>query len=210
MKKNRWFETIGLISLLLTLFTLAITLTINFRPLYVFDIHYLNILDYTTLSQEKLLENYDLLLRFLNNPFQGTLALPDFSMSAAGLGHFYDVKKLFILNYGVLLVTLPFSCFYVYHMAKNQRLWKMIMPFKWAMVLPLVFGAVMATGFDFFFVKFHQFFFQNDDWLFDPVTDPIINVLPEQFFMHSFILFFLLIEAFFLFFYVWGKRSLKK
>ncbi|WP_252897795.1 lipoprotein intramolecular transacylase Lit [Amylolactobacillus amylophilus] len=37
-------------------------------------------------------------------------------------------------------------------------------------------------NFDAFFVFFHGIFFHNSDWLFDPVTDPIINVLSENFF----------------------------
>ncbi|EQC81518.1 integral membrane protein [Enterococcus sp. HSIEG1] len=90
----------------LFLISLAITVTINFRWLYHFDIQQLNILDYTDISKEELIKNYGLLLDFLNNPLNTTLALPDFPMSAAGAGHFYDVKKLFLLNYGVLLVTL--------------------------------------------------------------------------------------------------------
>ena len=31
--------------------------------------------------------------------------------------------------------------------------------------------------------------FNNDAWLFNPLTDPIINALPEAYFMHCFILF---------------------
>ena len=30
--------------------------------------------------------------------------------------------------------------------------------------------------------------FNNDDWIFDPVTDPIINMLPESFFAQCAIL----------------------
>ena len=67
----------------------------------------------------------------------------------------------------------------------------------------------MMMGFDRFFILFHETFFNNDDWLFNPATDPIINVLPEQFFMHSFILFFILIELFFAFFVILGKRELR-
>lgn len=210
MKKQVWLERLGFVCLFLFLVSLAITLTINFRPLYWFDVDHLNLLDYTSLTREELLKNYGLLLDFLNNPFASTLALPDFPMSEAGAGHFYDVKQLFLLNYAVMIVTLLPSVWFVNRLRQKQQQWRLIRPFQWGMILPLIFGFLMAVGFDRFFVTFHEIFFSNDDWLFNPATDPIINVLPETFFMHCFILFFVLIEVFFFAFYWWGKRGLKK
>jgi len=109
MKKQVWLERLGFVCLFLFLVSLAITLTINFRPLYWFDVDHLNLLDYTSLTREELLKNYGLLLDFLNNPFASTLALPDFPMSEAGAGHFYDVKQLFLLNYAVMIVTFGYG-----------------------------------------------------------------------------------------------------
>jgi integral membrane protein (TIGR01906 family) len=210
MRKQVWIERLGMLCLFLFLISLAITVTINFRWLYHFDIQQLNILDYTDISKEELIKNYGLLLDFLNNPLNTTLALPDFPMSAAGAGHFYDVKKLFLLNYGVLLVTLIPSFMLLRSFWKNDQRWRLLRPLQWGMLLPIFFGFLMAIGFDRFFVTFHEIFFNNDDWLFDPVTDPIINVLPETFFMHCFILFFVLIELFFFVIYWWAKQSQKK
>ena len=34
------------------------------------------------------------------------------------------------------------------------------------------------------FTLMHKIFFDNNDWLFDPQTDPIITILPDTFFMH--------------------------
>jgi integral membrane protein (TIGR01906 family) len=34
------------------------------------------------------------------------------------------------------------------------------------------------------FVVFHKLLFRNEYWLFDYRTDPVIMVLPDQFFMH--------------------------
>lgn len=209
LKNLRLKETLGLICLFLALISLMVAITINFRPLYVFDIEYLNILDWVDLTKEALLKNFDQLMAFLNNPFINTVNLPDFPMSKAGLGHFIDVKKLFLLDYGILILTIVPAVFYLRHLLKNQRLFKLVKPFQIAMGVPVVLGLLMAIGFDTFFVKFHELFFANDDWLFDPVTDPIINVLPEEFFMHSFILAFLLIELSFLVLVIWGRRSVK-
>lgn len=205
-----WWERLGLVALILFLISLAVAITINFRPLYVFDIKYLNILDQTTVDQPRLLHNYDLLMRSLNDPFRAVTSLPDFPMSAAGQGHFVDVKKLFLLDYAVLLVTVVPAGLYLRHLWQTRRQWKLVRPFQIAVVVPLLLGLVMAAGFDTFFVKFHELFFSNDDWLFDPRTDPIITVLPEAYFMHCFILAFVLMELFFLVMVWQGRRSLKK
>ena len=37
--------------------------------------------------------------------------------------------------------------------------------------------------------------FNNDYWLFDPTTDPIINILPDVYFMHCTIMIFVLVMA---------------
>lgn len=205
-----WLERIGIVCLILTILSLSITLTINFRPLYWIDIDYLNILDYTSIDKPSLLKNFGQLMSYLNNPFNHTLQLLDFPVSESGAFHFYEVKRLFLLCYGVLLVTVIPSGFFIFRLIKEKRVWRLIRPFQWGMIIPVFFGVLMAIGFDQFFVAFHGVFFNNDDWLFDPVTDPIINVLPEEFFMHSFILFFVFLELFFFIGIFFGKRELKK
>lgn len=208
--KEKWLVRGGFLSLFLTLITFSITVTINFVPLFRWSIQRYDLVEISGLAKETLLENYRLLLNFLNFPWIGELKLPDFPMSEAGLGHFYDVKQLFLLNYGVLIVTLLPSLYFLYYLGKQQKLWQLIRPFQWGMLVPVGLMFVMAIGFETFFVKFHEIFFSNDDWLFNPVTDPIIMVLPEQFFMWCFILFFLVLEGLFFLTLLSGKRSLKK
>ncbi|MFV0559055.1 MAG: TIGR01906 family membrane protein [Enterococcus sp.] len=205
-----WLEKLGIVSVFLTLISLVAILSINFRPLYVWSIDHLNILAATELSKETLLKNYDLLMNFLNNPFNTSLDLPDFVMSVSGRGHFYDVKKLFMFADLVFLVTAIPSVWFLKKTWQEKRLWRLIRPFQWGMVLPVVLGFFMMMGFDQFFIKFHQLLFSNDDWLFNPVTDPIITVLPESYFMYHFILAFVLLELFFGTLVYLGKRQLKK
>lgn len=207
--KEKWFERGGFLSLFLTLITFSITVTINFVPLFSWSIQRYDLVEISGLTKETLLENYRLLLRFLNYPWVSELKLPDFPMSEAGLGHFYDVKQLFLLNYGILIVTLLPSLFFLYSLVKKQRLWRLVRSFQWAMIVPVGLLFVMAIGFETFFIKFHELFFSNDDWLFNPVTDPIITVLPEQFFMWCFILFFVILESLFALGLIMGKKSLK-
>lgn len=160
-KKQRVLAFFGLVSLFLFLLTLAITITINFRPLYRFSIQRFDLLTISGLDQETLLKNFDQLMDFLNKPWITSMNLPDFPMSAAGYGHFVDVKYLFLLNYAVLLVTVIPAVAYLLYLKRNGRLWQLVRPFQWGMGVPVILGFLMAIGFDTFFVKFHELFFQT-------------------------------------------------
>ena len=43
---------------------------------------------------------------------------------------------------------------------------------------------MIALNWDQVFVTFHKLFFSNDYWIFDPRTDPVITILPDEFFLH--------------------------
>ncbi|WEG72915.1 TIGR01906 family membrane protein [Vagococcus intermedius] len=209
MFKSNNYHKLGMLSLFLTIITVVITVTINAYPLYVFEVKYLNLLDWVDLSQSELLTNYRQLMGYLNIPWHQELILTDFPVSASGALHFYEVKKLFMLNYSILLVTIIPTILFCINLVKTNQIWRLVMPFRVAAMVPVVLGFVMLMGFDQFFVGFHSLFFNNDAWLFDPVTDPIINVLPETYFMHCFILGFGLLELILLLGIYFGKKTLR-
>ena len=79
------------------------------------------------------------------------------------------------------------------------------------MIFPLAIGIIAwLIGFDQFFVAFHEVLFCDNSWLFDPATDPIISVLPEQFFMHTFLIFLLVYELSFFIIYRRGTFFFNK
>ena len=43
-------------------------------------------------------------------------------------------------------------------------------------------AALISTDFTKYFTTFHHIFFDNDDWLLNPKTDLLINIVPEGFF----------------------------
>ena len=43
----------------------------------------------------------------------------------------------------------------------------------------------MLINFDKTFMIFHEIMFDNDYWIFDPLKDPVINILPQEFFYHA-------------------------
>lgn len=196
-----------MMSLFLFIVSFSIALTINLTPLYSFDIGYLGISERVGLSKETLMENYRVLLNYLNLPWVSELNFPDFPSSESGLFHFYEVKRLFILDYAIALITAVGSVFYIRYIKKNQLFWKMVRPFQIGIAVPFVVLFMIAVSFDQLFVAFHKLFFNNDAWLFNPSTDPIILALPETFFMHCFILAFVLIELQIIFGYFYTKKK---
>lgn len=49
-------------------------------------------------------------------------------------------------------------------------------------VITVVLGGLFASDFDKYFRIFHEIFFDNDQWMFDPATDYMIRMLLEGFF----------------------------
>lgn len=198
----------GSLAIFLFILTAAIALTINFTPLYSFDITYLDIEGLTGLSKEVIMENYQILMRYLNVPWVGELNMPDFPSSASGLFHFYEVKRLFMFNYGAMIITGIISFFFLRNRKRSGQLWQILNITRLMAFIPIVILFFIAINFNQLFVTFHQIFFNNDAWIFDWRTDPIILALPQEFFMHCFILVFVLLEAGLWALYFWTKRQL--
>ncbi|WP_084676091.1 TIGR01906 family membrane protein [Carnobacterium funditum] len=204
--KTKAIHFIGLTSLFLCILTLAITITINFIPLYSFDLTYFNIPESLGISKETIMDNYRILIDYLNKPWVSELNMPNFPSSEKGLFHFYEVKKWFLINYSVAIVSTIGSFFYLRYIKRHELTWKLIRFFQWGMLMPIVVLIVIGLNFDELFIAFHELFFNNDAWLFNPSTDSIILALPEAFFMHCFILAFSLIELTMIVGYFTAKR----
>lgn len=186
---------LGFTFLTLFILSLSIAVTINFRPLYAVIIDYLQITDIVDLSKEQILLNYRILLDYLNTPWVNSLNMPNFPSSANGLFHFFEVKKLFMLVYLILIISGVGTVWFFQLLNRKRQSWRLLPYFRWSMLIPLVVLLALVVRFDTLFLLFHQVFFNNDAWLFNPATDPIILALPAEFFMHSFLLVFGLIEV---------------
>ncbi len=207
MKRYKLKESCYTLGLFLTIVAFSIALTINFKPLYYYFVDQEQLYRLAGMSRYELLAQYGKLLNYLNFPWIGRLQLK-FAMSQNGMGHFVDCKKLFLFDYVVLLATLPFAVKYVYNLAKQARFWTLINPIRWLFSLIFVLTVLMIANFNAFFVVFHKILFRNANWLFDPVTDPIINVLPEEFFMACFVFCLIIIIVLCLILYGLGQKEL--
>lgn len=203
-------DVLGIASIFVLILTTAIALTIWAVPLYQFSLHHLNIPERVGITFNQIMENYYVLLKYLHFPWIRTLSLPNFPVSASGAFHFYEVKRLFYVNYALLFASLIGTIFYLRKLKQINGFWRLIQPFKIAIFVPFVLLLILAMDFDWMFVMFHELLFNNDAWLFNAATDPIILVLPQEFFMYCFLLAFILIETSFIGGYFYYKKKAYK
>ena len=175
------------------LLTAAIGLPIYIRPFYYAHIEAFDLARVSGYSEEEIREAYDEVLDYLTLPGKefSTGVLP---LSAEGKAHFEDCKVLFDLNASILAGS-GLVLAVLFFMRKKwgpYRIGKHSAPF-WAAVLsvtaPIMIGCLAALDFDRAFVIFHSIFFPGKtNWVFDWYEDPIIRVLPQEFFMDCAIL----------------------
>lgn len=180
----------------LCLISVAVILTLNFRPLYYLDMKLLNLSEKTGYSEEEIMDNYDTLIEYNSVFYKGDLEFPTLSMSEEGEIHFVEVKRIFTFFQAILFpVTLAASLFFIWNLRKQKPLY-----LKWASIfmvgIPTVLGILIAVNWDRFFVLFHEIMFNNDYWIFDPQTDPIIRLLPDAYFMHCAVMILALVVLF--------------
>lgn len=184
-----------------TLFMISISVivTLNLTFIYKWIIYKYNLLEYSKLTVEELMVNYKKIVIYLQNPFISKLELPNFIMSDNGEFHFQEVKNIFMyINIYIFLFMIFIG---IYFLIKD----KLNLNFPHVLNISanyiLIFFVFLIFGilFDFskIFKVFHKIMFRNNYWIFDITTDPIIKVLPEEFFMvmSLVILIFILIQA---------------
>ncbi len=199
---------VGLVFTLLFI-SIAVIITVNFRPLYYLDINLLHIADTSGLSQDVIRENYDELIDYSFPLFQGPLQFPTLPSSENALIHFSEVKNIFTSFYILGMITLVLGMIIIVHKRKSNDISYLLVSAITAIVLPSILALFLATNFDRVFILFHKLFFKNDYWLFDPTTDPVITILPDTFFMHCALLIIVIVVLFsiaFLTLYLWKKQ----
>jgi integral membrane protein (TIGR01906 family) len=167
---------------------LSVKFTLNFKPLYYYDINSLDIAANTYLSEEEIKSSYDYLIYYINSNKDIEFKIPLLPSSMEGAIHFSEVKAIFKkLDYllyvcGAVAMFGMFSCIKKREFSFMKLSSNLILAISAAVILPFI------INFDASFVIFHKLFFRNNYWLFDPATDPVINILPETFFFHCLIM----------------------
>ncbi|MCK5763634.1 MAG: TIGR01906 family membrane protein [Clostridiales bacterium] len=100
------------------------------------------------------------------------------------ISHMVDVKRIFtVLKYvkffsvllGILMIVLDKSV--------KTVVWSLIYTGIHSLIMMSTVIVLAINDFTSAFIKFHEMFFSNELWLLNPVTDRLIQMLPEGFFL---------------------------
>ncbi len=168
----------------------SISVAIVLKPFYYVQIKTLHIQEKTGYTYQEIKEAYDDVLNYttLNHEFKtGKL-----KYSEEGKNHFKDCKTLFMINF--ILLGLSFIIIILKRIfLKDIKLKKYPIEYWSSWLILIIFLLITATtlilGYNKIFEWFHQIFFLGqDNWLFNPAEDEIINILPKEYFMNCSIL----------------------
>lgn len=138
------------------------------------------------LTAAEMQANYDRVINYSLFPWIRELNFDTLPMSAAGRQHFAEAKDIFQIFVQTGLICLLIALIvggWVWHRQRSAGF--LSAGAIAALVIPLILAIPLAIDFDRAFVVFHQIAFDNELWIFDPNTDPIINYLPEALFMRN-------------------------
>ena len=188
MRQSKLLSVILAVLTALAVLTGAVAVPILCRPFYYAQIGPLDLEGNTGLTQEQIRQSYDEVLDYctgLSEEFSaGVLPFSD-----SGAGHFADVRGLFLLDLGVLAVSLIALAAVILLLRRRMRPQTLLGrgPGFWGAcglgAVFLVIGGLAALDFDRAFTVFHALFFPGKtNWIFDWRTDPVILILPQEFF----------------------------
>ena len=194
MRPCKLLSVLLAVAIALTLLTGAIAAPILCRPFYYAHIGPLELEERTGLTREEIRTAYDEMLDYClggEEFFTGVL-----KWSQSGKDHFTDVRVLFLLDLRVFAAGIAAIVLLLVAGRLRRRSPARLLgrgPCFWAGAglggAFLIVGGLAALDFDRAFTVFHTIFFPGKtNWLFDPDTDQIINILPETFFMDCAIL----------------------
>ena len=191
-KKDTLNKILSVVSIIVTpIFFISFSALIPciFRPFYYWSIDPLKIVETSGYSKEVIIEAFDDVMDFLwlGTPFKtGQLAFTESEAS-----HFADCKPLFHLQLilaivcGLFLLTyLLLSKFKVIEIKRYKNLSPIAIGGMISLGLLVFVGVFAAIDFNTLFKIFHSIAFPGkSNWVFDPYTEQVINILPEEFFL---------------------------
>ena len=194
MRPCKLLSVLLAVAIALTLLTGAIAAPILCRPFYYAHIGPLELEERTGLTREEIRTAYGEMLDYCLGGEEFSTGVLKWSQS--GKDHFTDVRVLFLLDLRVFAAGIAAIVLLLVAGRLRRRSPARLMgrgPCFWAGAglggAFLIVGGLAALDFDRAFTVFHTIFFPGKtNWLFDPDTDQIINILPETFFMDCAIL----------------------
>ena len=194
MKHSKPLNVMLAILTAIVLLTGSIAAPILCRPFYYAHIGPLGLAEQTGYTEEEIRTAFDEMMDYCLGAEEFSTGV--LAWSEEGKSHFTDVRGLFLFDLWALGISAVLLMSILILSRRTGRRAAPIAgrgPCFWAGAglggLFLIIGGLASLDFDKAFVVFHALFFPGkDNWLFDPRTDEIINILPQDFFMHCAIL----------------------
>ncbi|WP_288658081.1 TIGR01906 family membrane protein [uncultured Limosilactobacillus sp.] len=183
---------------LLAVSGIALFATVNLSPLFI----HLPARGQFNLGEGVIRADYCRLLVYLQQPWPTRLSLANIPLSSHAVDHFRDVRHLLLIGEAVGLVSMVLGVWLLAKQKRQGQLLSVLLPLKWLFYMIVMTVWIPLINFSRDFVCFHQLLFNNQDWIFVPSRDPIILVMPEEFFWHLFIIF--VVIAITLLLLLWG------
>ena len=139
----------------------------------------------SNLSKDEIKLNYDYLIEYNLSKNVDKFEMPTIKSSNQGKIHFEEVRYIFQNVNKISRICLIISLIGIIIGIKNKDIKILNYTSKALIIIPLVLAIPMIINFEDTFVIFHKLMFSNDYWIFDPRLDPVINILPEEFFFHA-------------------------
>lgn len=177
------------------LISVPVYLVLCWQGFYALNVDWYSLDTYIGVPKEYLLEAYSEVMAYCMGAVD-QFSAGIFPFSAEGSAHFVDVRNIFILV-GYLAKVSPILYIGVWVVQRSgqvvsHRFFGRSPEFCGVAITALVLavvGVFAAIDFNRAFTIFHMIFFPGqDNWLFNPATDPIICALPEEFFRNCAIL----------------------
>ncbi|WP_073127722.1 TIGR01906 family membrane protein [Asaccharospora irregularis] len=181
-EKNNVFQTLIAISISLCILILMVKFALAFKSFYYFEVDRLNIESMSNMTKNEIIKNYDYTIDYLLGKKGTEFELPSLPSSLFGKVHFEEVLKIFSTLNIVLTVGIAISIIGIVFLYKKRNFNFIKKVSNILTFFPIIFGAIFSLNFERSFIIFHKIFFRNDYWIFDPQKDPIINILPQEFF----------------------------
>ncbi|GAA0733339.1 TIGR01906 family membrane protein [Clostridium oceanicum] len=173
---------IGLI-LSIIIILISFNIVLNFKYIYFYDIKNLSIEKNSYLNTEQIKEVYTYLINYISSN-SSNFKLPYLPSSKEAIIHFIEVKYIFSCIKKFITISIILLLPIIIMKFKNKNIIFLKYTGMFLLLIPLILALPLIINFDKSFNMFHKILFRNDYWLFDPRKDPIINLLPQEFFFH--------------------------
>lgn len=177
--------------IIVMIFSVSVAVPFLCRPFYYVQIQPLALTEASGMTEGQIRKTYDEVMDFCLGKTDD-FSLSQLSWSEQGAAHFTDVRALVAWDIRLAVISCVL-CLALLAWGRLRRVrpyrFKCHRPGFWAALgfsgIVLVIGVLSALDFERAFTVFHSVLFPGkDNWLFDETADPVIRILPQEFFQH--------------------------